>query len=271
MLADMTLRRSLNRGTVLILLLLAILSSLAWLYLFTMSGGSEQAISIHHAAGHAAHAAHMPQGTIASWRGQDILLVFWMWSVMAIAMMLPTATTAILSHVERGQSQPGAGAPLLSATRFALGYLSVWIGFSLLATGAQWLLHRQELLTSMMGRVEPEVGGLLLLAAGLFQLTSLKHHYLRHCRTRTAPLTDVRGDHRTSELLAGLRHGTYCVVSCGALMSLMFVVGVMNLGWMVILTVLIALEKLLPSGAGFSHGMGVVLSGWALWLLLSAL
>lgn len=44
----------------------------------------------------------------------------------------------------------------------------------------------------------------------------------------------------------GLRHGQFCLGYFRALMALLFVSGVMNLTWVVALTIFFALEKLLP-------------------------
>ncbi len=43
--------------------------------------------------------------------------------------------------------------------------------------------------------------------------------------------------------MLGLDHGMFCVGCCWAIMLLMFVVGVGNVGWMLALGALMALEK----------------------------
>src|SRR5262249_20163905 len=47
-------------------------------------------------------------------------------------------------------------------------------------------------------------------------------------------------------LLMGLEHGGWCVGCCWGLMAALFALGVMSIGWMVLIAALIALEKLLP-------------------------
>jgi len=53
--------------------------------------------------------------------------------------------------------------------------------------------------------------------------------------------------------------------------KLMFAVGVGNLGWMLVLDALMAIEKKLPWGRRFSAPLGVVLLCWGLTLGLQAL
>jgi len=87
----------------------------------------------------------------------------------------------------------------------------------------------------MMVSTSPILGGLVLLAAGIFQWTPLKYTCLAHCRS---PLGFLMTDWRegvVGAFLMGLRHGSYCLGCCGLLMALLFVAGVMNLMWLAIL------------------------------------
>jgi predicted metal-binding membrane protein len=91
--------------------------------------------------------------------------------------------------------------------------------------------------------------GLLLIAVGLYQLTPLKNACLRHCQ---APAAFIAAHWRPGVVGAwrmGLSHGVYCVGCCAALMLLLFVGGVMNLVWIVALTLIVAVEKFAPFGA----------------------
>jgi len=69
----------------------------------------------------------------------------------------------------------------------------------------------------------------------------------------------------------GLRNGNYCVVCCWALMSLMFVAGVMNLLWMAIIAAFVLLEKVAPGGHWVSCISGLLLIVWGVWMLVGAL
>ncbi len=57
----------------------------------------------------------------------------------------------------------------------------------------------------------------------------------------------------------GLSHGSYCVGCCWALMGLLFVGGVMNLLWIVAITLFVLLEKILPLGDKGGRVMGVLM------------
>jgi predicted metal-binding membrane protein len=106
-------------------------------------------------------------------------------------------------------------------------------------------------------------GGVLLIGAGLYQLTPLKRLCLAKCR---APLqflmTQWRPGYRGA-LGMGLRHGAYCVGCCWFVMALLFVGGVMNLVWVVAIAAFVLAEKLLPFGrrVGQIAGIGAIAAG----------
>lgn len=105
------------------------------------------------------------------------------------------------------------------------------------------------------------MSGLTVLVAGAFQFTTLKYRCLDKCRS---PLSFViehwRGrDNRWQAFRLGAHHGVFCVGCCWALMLLMFVVSVGNLGWMLVLAAVMALEKNVPWGRRMSAPVGVVL------------
>ena len=59
-------------------------------------------------------------------------------------------------------------------------------------------------------------------------------------------------------------HGADCVGCCWMLMALLFVGGAMNLLWVVGLTAIVTIEKLLPFGDWFGRAAGVALVAWGL-------
>ena len=60
-------------------------------------------------------------------------------------------------------------------------------------------------------------------------------------------------------LRMGLEHGGWCVGCCWGLMAALFALGVMSIGWMVLIAALIATEKLLPWKAVANRGIAVLL------------
>ena len=57
----------------------------------------------------------------------------------------------------------------------------------------------------------------------------------------------------------GIDHGVYCLGCCWGLMLVLFVVGVMNLSWMGILTLVILVEKISKHGVMISKVVGGLL------------
>jgi predicted metal-binding membrane protein len=155
---------------------------------------------------------------------------------------------------------------------FLVGYLVVWAAFSVLATAAQWGLHALSLLSPMMVSTSPVLGGILLLIAGVYQWTPLKHACLSKCRSPLGFVLNEWREGKWGAFLMVLKHGSYCTGCCWSLMALLFVAGGMNLLWVSAIAGFILLEKLAPAGQrmGQAAGVlmvvaGVVLLGVTLW------
>lgn len=205
----------------------------------------------------------------SAWTSASLLPLFVMWVVMMVAMMLPTATPMILTFAAVGRNRKQRQQPYVPVAVFATGYLVVWAGFSAIATVAQWFLHRAQLLSPMMANSSVVLGGVLLLLAGIFQFTPLKRRCLTRCRAPLDFITTHWREGRSGAFIMGLAHGFYCIGCCWALMALLFVLGVMNLLWIALLTILVGLEKILPRQSYFSRGTGVLLACWGAWMLFS--
>ena len=163
----------------------------------------------------------------------------------------------------------GAMGGLSMPARFVTGYLSIWVLFSLAATTGQWTLTKLALLTPMMASTSSVLGGILLIAAGLYQWSPLKRACLRHCQTPLNFLMQC-GGFRPSPLGAvslGARHGLHCVGCCALLMTLLFVGGVMNLLWIGGLSILVLLEKVWTK-ALVTHVIGALMVAGGVFLLV---
>jgi predicted metal-binding membrane protein len=163
------------------------------------------------------------------------------------------------------------GAPFVPTGVFALGYLAAWGVFSLLAVALQWGLERTALLSSMMVGTSIVLGGLLLIAAGAWQLTPLKHACLKHCRSPLHFLSHHWRKGRWGAFRMGAEHGAFCLGCCWFLMGLLFYGGVMNLYWIVGLAAFVLLEKTAPAGHWIGSAAGVGLIAWGGLLLLGSL
>ncbi len=192
-----------------------------------------------------------------------------MWVVMMGAMMTPAVLPITMVFVRLDRVRHGRSLPL-GGLLFAAGYLGVWSLFALAATVLQWVLHRAALLhTDALAMTRP-LAGIILIGAGLYQLTPFKGACLAHCRTPMAFLLGHWRDGTGGAFRMGLHHGTFCLGCCWALMLLMFVSGVMSVGAMAVLSLFILAERLLP-GRWAAEVPGVVLLGWGAWTLAAAL
>jgi predicted metal-binding membrane protein len=205
----------------------------------------------------------------APWQPIEFGYVFAMWIVMMIGMMTPSVAPMILIYARVGRQAAIAGQPFAASAWFVAGYLLSWTAFSLAATTAQWMLERAVLLTPMMESASNILGGVLLIAAGLYQWTPVKDACLSHCQTPLAFIMRHGGFHREAAgaLALGLRHGVYCIGCCWAVMILLFVGGVMNLLWIAALAVLVLLEKVVPLGRSIARLAGIAFIAGGAWLL----
>ena len=258
----------LKRDRALVAAALAALMLLAWAYIVYLArsmGGMDDGGGM------------MDMGAVAGprwavWGVADFTLMFLMWAVMMAAMMLPSAAPMLLAFAAVNRRRRENRGPFVPTGIFLGGYLLVWGVFSLAATGAQWGLNAVALLSPSMALAgfSPLLGGVLLLAAGVFQWTPLKHACLRHCRTPMGFLTADWREGRGGALRMGLQHGGYCLGCCWALMALLFVLGVMNLLWIIALSALVLAEKALPGGLWIGRLAGVGLAVWGLGLIVAS-
>ena len=198
------------------------------------------------------------------WTPRYALVIFVMWWLMMVAMMVPSAAPTILLYGALNRSR-SVVAPLL----FAFGYLTIWAAFSVIATASQGMLAALGLISPMfMSLATPWLGAAILVGAGLYQLTPLKAACLNHCRGPVEALTRHRRTGRAAAFRMGLLHGGFCLGCCWALMALLFVGGVMNIWWIIGITLYVAVEKLVPGGNRLARPMGaaLVLAGLALLL-----
>lgn len=187
----------------------------------------------------------------------ELLLMWW---VMMAAMMLPSATPAVLLYARvrasRGNDQVAASWLFLS------GYILAWLGFSIIAALITSFLDQRM----AVGNRTAEAA--LLIAAGAYQLSPLKNACLRECRSPVQFISRHWRPGSWGAVRLGLLHGVYCIGCCWMLMALLFVGGVMNMAWVIALAILVAAEKLTPLGQWLARLSGVALIAWGLVLLL---
>ncbi len=210
-------------------------SVLAWVGLLTFTA-TQQAMGSPWA---------MPMS--ADWSPTQALLMLTMWVVMMVAMMLPSAYPMLAAYDRAVRADP-ASEPW-SVAVFAVGYLVCWGLFAAVATGLQWWLLAHSAVDSMGVLVQPAAASLALVVAGIYELTPAKLTMLGHCRAPVGFLATEWRDGRTGALRMGVAHGRTCLACCWAVMLLLFVLGVMNLWWVLAIAAFVALEKLTRSAA----------------------
>jgi predicted metal-binding membrane protein len=200
------------------------------------------------------------------WTLTDAALTFVMWAVMMVAMMTPSAAPVVLLFAGTQRLRGGERIPLIAVV-FGAGYLLVWTAFSAAAAAAHWALHRAAMLSPAMSTSSAWLGGGILVAAGIYQLTPSKRACLTHCQSPLGFLMSHWRNGKTGALRMGIAHGTYCVGCCWALMCVLFVVGVMNLVWVAGLAIFVMVEKLEPTGAIVARvaGGAMIAAGVLLW------
>jgi predicted metal-binding membrane protein len=201
-----------------------------------------------------------------SWDATHLALLWAMWAVMMTGMMLPSAGPMILIYGAAVRRKEGPRAASLTYG-LAAGYVTVWVFFSLLATLAQRTLSEQRLISPMMEPTSPIVGAILLIGAGVYQLTPLKQACLRACQSPLMFLMRRWRSGWSGAFRLGIHHGVYCLGCCWALMLLLFVGGVMNLVVILGLTAFVSFEKLGLFGRRGAPISGILLIAMGLWML----
>jgi len=259
----MTGERVVRRDRLLMVLGLAATIVLAWAYLVRGAAGMQ--VMSSEAEMHAA----MGMADMRAWGWVDWFGLFMMWAIMMVAMMLPSAAPVILLvlGVYRRRVDPQARS---SAAAFVAGYVIAWTMFSVAASAAQVGLHRGALLAPDMRLRSSVVSGVLLIVVGVYQWLPIKNTCLTHCQSPIGFLSQYWREGTIGGLALGLRHGMFCVGCCWLLMTLLFVVGVMNLLWVAVLSAFVLIEKLWSRSAVLTRLAGAAIAVWGVSLIASA-
>ncbi len=246
--SDTPLEAVLKRDRAIVATGLLLLTVFAWTYTIAEARGmGDMGMS-----GDAMSAMSMPMTD--AWTPRQAFMVFVMWSVMMVAMMVPSAAPMVLLFANLNRQKREREQPYMPTSLFLSGYLIVWTAFSALATLAQWGLQSAALLSPMMVSTSAVFGGVVLIVAGAFQWSPLKNACLHHCRSPLSFLTSHWRDDASGALSIGLHHGAYCVGCCWMLMLLLFVTGVMNLVWVALIAAFVLAEKVVPAWMAVTVG-----------------
>ena len=274
MIVDATLEALVRRDRLVGVTALTAVIALSWVYLLAGAGMGMSAFEMTRMSQLGMAGGMSEEGMTgmamlapAVWTPGYAVLMLFMWWIMMVAMMLPSAAPMILLFATVNRKQRDTGHPYVATSIFAVGYLAAWAGFSLVAVFLQWGFERTGILSPMLVGTNVIFGGVLLLAAGVYQLTPIKHACLRQCRAPLAFLSTHWRRGTRGAIGMGLEHGAFCVGCCWFLMGLLFFGGVMNLYWIAGLALFVLLEKIVPAGHWLSYVTGVALLVWGAGML----
>jgi predicted metal-binding membrane protein len=235
--------------------LMAALISLAWISLWVWGQSPYGRFLSHH--------------SLEEVRGGGLLMLVFVagWSVMVIAMMLPTSLPLISLFRAFVRRRPDRGKLV---ALLVIGYLGVWTLFGFAVYLGDWVLHGLVGHNEHLEEHAWVLGAGTIMLAGLYQFTPLKYRCLDKCRSPMSFIIERwRGrDEKSQAFRLGVHHGLFCLGCCWSLMLLMFVVGVGSLGWMLALGAVMAVEKNVSWGRQISKPLGVALLVWGLALAL---
>lgn len=191
--------------------------------------------------------------------GMDAPVFLAIWIVMMIAMMFPAAAPMILTFARVHNDRREKGKAFVPTWVFVSAYLLIWtlfgvvayaaaLGIEMLAQQSMWLMDHAA-----------RIAGVVLILAGVYQLTPLKYACLSKCRS---PLGFIMSSWREGYLGSfrmGLEHGLFCFGCCWFLFVILFPLGIMNIAAMAIITVLIFAEKSLAYGVQIAHIAAIAL------------
>ena len=191
------------------------------------------------------------------------------WVVMMVAMMFPTAAPMILAfhRIQAGRRQAAGGA-FVPTWVFVAGYMLVWAMAGVVAYAAALAAESVAARVELTSAAAARIGGVVLIAAGFYQLTPLKDLCLSKCRTPVGFIMTSWRDGRPGALRMGVEHGAWCLGCCWLLFAVLFPLGLMNLAAMAALTALIFAEKTLPRwGKGAARATAAILVAYGALVL----
>ena len=196
--------------------------------------------------------------------GMSALIFMTMWVVMMVAMMFPTAAPMILTFSRVHATKRERGRSFVPTWVFVAGYLVIWTIFGFIAYGLALGVEALERQVTWLAENTSIIAGIVLIIAGIYQLTPLKYACLTKCRTPFQFIFKSWRDGYSGSFRMGLEHGLYCVGCCWLLFVILFPLGVMNVAAMALITLLIFAEKSLPVGRRVSQVASLALIAYGL-------
>jgi predicted metal-binding membrane protein len=171
-----------------------------------------------------------------------------LWIAMMVAIMFPTAAPMIMMFARIYAKKAERGQPFVPTWVFAGSYLLIWSVVGVLAYGAAVAGDALADESAWVMDNAPRIGGGLLIAAGVYQLSPLKYVCLNKCRSPMSFILNSWRDGYGGAFRMGIEHGAYCLGCCWLLFAILFPLGMMNIAVLALITLLIFAEKSTPVG-----------------------
>ena len=202
-----------------------------------------------------------------NWTVNDFIVMNLMWIIMMFAMMFPSSLMFLFLFYSMRSNMAIVKSPKSEIVLLSLMYFSIWTLFSMAACYLQYIFHNYSVVNMMGAFTSNKAAAITLIGAGLFQFSSFKDACLEKCRNPLAFIMGTKINSNLDVLKIGLLHGLYCLGCCWALMLILFVNGVMNMLWVVILTIAVLSEKIIPFEKLTSRFFGLILVFWGSYLI----
>ncbi len=189
------------------------------------------------------------------------------WLVMMVAMMFPSAAPMILTFHRIQSGKRRRGENFVATWLFVAGYLVIWTAAGAVAYAGALAAEVIAARAALSAAAAARVGGALLIAAGLYQLTPLKNVCLAKCRSPIGFIMTSWRDGAAGALRMGMVHGFYCLGCCWLLFVILFPLGIMNIAAMAVLTLVIFAEKSLAWRRATVYAISAVLVGYGVLVM----
>ena len=249
-----------------ILVALLALAALAWMMVVwqagsddhgAMGGSMDMGSMSAEDMGSTAMDMGSPASSLDLTMGMGAGLYLAMWVAMMTAMMFPAAAPMILLFARMERGKRDRGKPYVPTAVFTGSYLALWAAFGLLAFGLSAGLERVAEDSTWIVDGWERIGAVVLIGAGLYQLSPLKDRCLTGCRTPLAFLMSAWRPGTRGAVRLGLRHGAYCLGCCWLLFVVLVTLGVMNVAAMLAVTLVVFAEKTMPGGEQVARAVAV--------------
>ena len=188
-----------------------------------------------------------------------------MWSVMMVAMMLPSLVPMLWRYRQAVGRTGGTRLGGLTAL-VGVGYFVVWTVWGMAVFPLGVALAAIAMQQPALARAVPIAVGVVVLIAGALQFTAWKARHLACCREapgRGRALPPAPG----TAWRHGLRLGLHCSHCCAGLMAILLVIGVMDLRAMAVVAAAITGERLAAAGERVARAIGAVVVGAGVFLI----